>query len=349
MDERLRVIRELEVGRKQAQSALAKITENLGRSLYLKQPEGEYQRLSTEIDEAAQGLAAIAADEQKMQNLDAKTRALSGEDTEQAKKLPDLYRQLGEVVLSRETPLSLSGIKQQCKSLQARARELEDRLDAVSATKFWNRLAKGAQDIVNKPLLLKCRADIERLYIEAGQRFESETSEDKDEALDELIQEIKFIKNKRQDIASDIHSAQEERVRINESYGGSTKRKAEGLRRSMGATETERNTVCQSRGEAIADLYTDRADTTPSLLSGGASELDENENKLLNDALEKRRSIKTMEERISRLRTGIALDEETAKAQKIQKSLEQEEQKLAELKKNLKQSKKRIEELEKQV
>jgi hypothetical protein len=345
MDERLRNIRELESQKKQASGDLDVILEELGRLLYEADPEAEpdYSRLLSQIEGAKKSLDDIAADEKRLVELDEEVRNNSGEDAEQAKRLPGLYKVLGKDAIEDESVqafVSLAGFRNQRDTIRNRIGELEEKLSDVSATKFWNKVAKGAQDLVNKPLLQKSKADLEKLYGYAGEQFSEEALKagEVSEGLRSSLDEINWIKRRREELSGDIQSAREEKKRINRSYAeaGGTKKKAESLQTEIKACEA-----------GLVELYRKKAG---SLVSAQASDgLDEEEKQLFDQAADRVKIIDDADSRIAHLKALIALEEEQAQADKLGRNIETEEAKLRDLKAKLQVSKKHIEELQQQL
>jgi hypothetical protein len=135
-----------------------------------------------------------------------------------------------------------------------------------------------------------------------------------------------------------MHSARDEKQRITESYAGDggVRKKAAGLNSSIAASEKSLAQVCRDRALAV-------------LSSLSSENLDDKEQELYNQGLEAKQAVEADAARIAKLKAGIALDEEQAKAARLQKNVESSEAKLAELKKSLDASKARIEDLQKQL
>jgi DNA repair exonuclease SbcCD ATPase subunit len=367
MDERKKTIRELEEKSRETQGTVRNLLEKLGEHLLVKLDKEETPTFSDELEEYRRILGEITASEERIRMIEADTlrlKDLEGEiggkekdSSVKTKELSALYVRLGEDIL--ETGFA-TAYKEQVEALIQKIRSLEDRLRELDEGKHINIftwIGNNTQGMVLRSLVTKSQAGLERVYIEAGEKYftrrDRGTADNPDDpATGALLDQISGIHRKLAELGESLTGLRNERRKINDSLGaeggsrtnGSTK-KVKALERHIGHEREQLTGLYIRFGGYFADIVENGSSEEGALLKAG--------NKT---ALEKirilRGEIAEYEARIEKLRASLLIDEAREGIEKMERAITGHRQRIAAsedaitgLKKQIEESNRRIQEL----
>ncbi|MDR0313234.1 MAG: hypothetical protein LBI14_06520 [Treponema sp.] len=242
MEDRKKLIRELEARKVQTQEALDGLLEKLGESFITRIESGEItpdmpvsdtadspQGL---CDEKARNLKEIAGSQETIKAIEANLSRLGEleelidrkeqENSEKVREIAHLYSKLGEFILGDPR------FREFCAPFEAEFNDItlridfqEKKLDELENSEggFFIKVANGAKSMVTKSLLAKYRSTLEKLYRSAGEQFivtlgkPSENLDELsgDEELDELIEQCEELRKLSATLKEEIAKLRNER------------------------------------------------------------------------------------------------------------------------------------------
>ena len=377
MDERKKVIRELEDKKQADADAKDRLLEGLGESLFQRMGEAdlfpadtgntpagivtEYRRLQKEIADSGNTIGNLEADIQRLKELDDAISAKEGEKVRLEKEITEVYILMGKALLDTPEPGEFNDpLRLQKESLLARIgeqenkiRELEEREGGILA---W--LGKSAQMAVSRALLAKNRSALERVYHTAGERFLSAgkgTGADRPQAeerdvsaagqLDgEAAEKAGKLKMSLSLLDADLSGLKAERRKISDffSIDGSPSQRIQRLEKHISHVKGELPAVCLRLGSFAAE--------------GGGKEalssiLTVEDGTVLDKVNSLNSRIAEWDLTINKTRTSINIDNEKIEIEKTKKAILNQRVKIAaandaisDLEKQIAESEHRIEE-----
>ena len=386
MDERIRLIKELEEKRRVDLGAMDETLEKLGKNLLsvytkpekpkktrktkeasagekepapVKQDEpdsiaGEYRRICEEMAETKK---QIEAAREEASGYDELIEDIEKKESEQAghnKEITPLYAQIGKLALADPVFESFSApykneMEEILDAIDAREAKLEE-LDQKTGNIF-SVIGKNAQSLVVKTMLMKNQADLHKIYRSAGEKFiavEEDFSEGEEE-LTEAAEEAGKHKAALDELGSRLASLKEERKKTADFFRreGSPDRRIKAFEKSLNVAGAETVKLCRRFGGLAIEKKND---------SYFKSLLNEENKKIIAKAAALKKSADESEIKIGKLKAAVAIDGEKAGIEKLRKSIGSEERKIksaqdaiGELEKEIQAAENRISELEKKL
>jgi len=190
MEERRKIIRELEDKKRANIEARNQLLEGLGETLLNKMgnkalpfdnvgegPGGvlaEYRGLKKEIAESGDIIKSLEADALKLKDLEKKISAMEDQKGLQEKELDELYGRMGKALLEDPDLDHIVGeSKQHEEHLLSKIEEHEGKLGGLDAGdgNIFKWLGRNAQMAVSKTLLLKNQTALRKLYRNEGEKL----------------------------------------------------------------------------------------------------------------------------------------------------------------------------------
>ncbi|MDR3276010.1 MAG: hypothetical protein LBT11_02170 [Treponema sp.] len=340
MDERRRVIRELEDKKRETLASVDIMLETLGSSLLPRQGEhAEYRRLTAEIAGSEAAVQTVQGDIERLASLDEAIRARDEETAGETVKFPALYSRLGQMVLeAADYPDFSQSYQAQLDALLPKIRSLEERLDDLTDRGNGNVLSwigKNAQGMVVRSFLGKNRNSLERLYAQAGEKFVQGAAGQGGlgPAVRGLLDEIEVLRKLVAELRTDLALLREERRRLHDGYSpeGGPQKKIAALERSIVQSREALRQVCLDYGRLAEVAWSDGGDSTvdaPCDSSVGA-EPNSQDRDLLDRVTEGRKTIAGFNERIEKLKAAIAIDEERERIKKLERAIAEQRGRIA--------------------
>ena len=196
MDERRRIIKELEEKNKAEAEDRNRLLEGLGETLLLRIGEGEpflvnvddepgtvlieYRKLLKEIAEAEANIKSIEKTIVQLKELE---EVIAGKEEEYSRldrEITEIHVELGKSLLMRLDSGDITNpSRQQEEALLYKIDELEKKLEGLEAQEggFFSWIGKNAQIAVSRGLLLKSKSSLQKVYRCTGEKFLSDQPE----------------------------------------------------------------------------------------------------------------------------------------------------------------------------
>ena len=372
MDDRKKIIRELEDKKYSDTEARNELLAGLGETLLQRMgenedfPEGsestpgsevgilareaaEYRRIQKEIAESADLIRELEADILKLKDLEGRIFTAEEEHARLEKELRDLYMRLGKGLLADSGFVDFTGpFRQQEEFLLARIEEQEKRLEELKVREggvlSW--LGKNAQMAVSKTFLQKNRAALQKVYRSAGEQFlstgpgramDGEAAGDAGEAVE--------LKGRISALAVDLAGLKRERRNLADLFGAedSPSRRIQGLEKHIIHTRGELPAVYLRFGTMAAE-----GDNREAL----SSVIYKDDSVVFEKAELFKTQIAEEELEIEKIKATISIDNEKAEIEKMKKAVAHQQQKIAaaneailDVEKQIAESQRQIEEL----
>jgi hypothetical protein len=362
MDERKNELKELEDGKKADTEARNQLFESLGEALILRigdddpfSEEGpplpgsaestpgsvlkEYRKCRKEISDSEENIHSLEAELACLKDLEDKISAKEEEQAVLEKELEEAHVQLGKALLltlnDNEMPESL---KLEKKTLLAKIEDQEEKIKKLEDSNggFFSNLGKNAQMAVYKTMIKQHRLSLERLYHKTGKKFysdevvvapDSESSSSfksfpEGEAAISSAR-VRELRTTLASIASELSLLREERQKLTDSFGveGSPSRRINALEKHIGNVKRGFGRIYLNFGSMAGDKDL-RAAFTPFLREEDSSVLEKTEKYAL--------QIAEKELAAEKINASIAIDNETAEIEKLNKSILGQKKKIAE-------------------
>ena len=341
MDERNRLIRELENRKNSDTEARNRLLEGLGQGLiqrigkeepFMENPPGtpgavlmEFRELEREIAESEDIIKSLEGDIQRLKELEAAISAKEEDESRIAKELEEIQFQLGKALLEDPEAAAEGGMessKRQEEILQAKIKEQETRLieleDREGGLFAW--LGKSAQMAVSKGILIKNRHSLQRLYRSVGEQF---TNAGRGVALNwEIAKSAMELKGVLSTLVVDLAILKGERRNIGDLFGaeGSPSRRIQGLEKHIAHVKEEFPAVYLRFGSLAAK--SSEGDTLSGLLN-------KEDFLVLERAETLELQIAEKELEIKKIQTSIKIDNEKAEIEKMKRGIQSQMQKIA--------------------
>ena len=342
MDERKKIIRELEDRKRTDIEARSRLLEGLGETMLQRIGEGEpfpatadgqtpggiladYRKLQKEIADSAALIKGLEEDTLKLKALEGEIFAKEEEHSQLEKELGEIYVQLGKALIRGGAEDLAGTFRQQEETLLARIEEQDLKLRELEAQEggILSRLGKNAQIAVSKALQQKNKSALQRIYRSTGEQFLSARPE---EALnaDVTAAAVKAseLKTCLSSVAAELSGLKGERRNMGDFFNieGSPSRRIQGLEKHIVHTRGEFPAVYLRFGSLAA-----ASDGKEAL----SSFMREEDSVVLEKAEGFKNQIAEKELEIGKIRAAISIDNEKAEIEKIKKAIVNQKQKIA--------------------
>jgi DNA repair exonuclease SbcCD ATPase subunit len=367
MDERKKTISSLEEKKREIQRTVESLLEKLGKNLLAgldKEGAGsfpdeleEYRRILGEIAKSEESIRVIEADTLRLKDLEGEIGGKEKDSSVKTKELSALYAHLGENIL--ETSFAAT-YKEQAEALVQKIQSLEDRLRELDEGKHINIftwIGNNTQGMVLRSLVTKNQAGLERVYVEAGEKYfshhERGTADNPDKpAIADLLAQVSGIRRELAELNESLTGLRNERRKVIDSLGtegGSRSsgfaKKIKTLERHISHAQEQLVGLCIRFGGHFADIVEEGASEEEDLLREG--------NKAVLGKVRKlREEIAEYDTNIEKLRASLLIDEARAGIEKMEKAITGHRQRIAAsenaisgLQKQIEESNRRIQEL----
>jgi chromosome segregation ATPase len=366
MDERKKIIRDLEDKRREALGSVDLMWENLGASLlpHLEQDDNsEYRRLLREISDSEERIHVIEEDLVRLRNLEDTIQKEELESAGQAKELSKHYSQLGENILEEEDCIdAVRPYQDQADTLISKIDSLEERLDQLEERGDGNVFAwigKSTQSVVLRSFLSRSQGNLQKVYALAGDRYAQATPSDtKGGELRAALESIETLKRASSELSAGLAKLREERRRIVDSFGaeGSPPKRIQTQERIIAHSREQLRLLYLRYGKEAEDGNDEAAGGVEAAGLEGSVEASARvgEIQLLASIRKIRKTIANYEREIEKLKASLEIDEENAAVEKMErtigdhrKRIEACEEAIKSLARQIEEAKARIEELAK--
>jgi archaellum component FlaC len=373
MDERKKIIRDLEDKKQADLEGVNRLLENLGETLLLRQgpdqdreafsapgssadnPAGlcmEYRRLLEKIAEDGDSIKSIEADTRRIKELEQEIALKEKQNLENSREISLLYAQLGQYVLTDPAFSGFAGpYRNQIDEILLKIDARETRLNELEQKNggIFSWIGKNAQGLVVKAALAKNQSDLHKIYRSAGERFavSGEDAQAGDRDVRELAEKIGDLRRNTEELSAEILSRKEECRKTGELFGaeGSPVKRILNLEKQIARAKEDLRVVYRTFGAYALDPAW--KDSFASLITP--------EDSSQKDKIEALRgSVRETESRIEKLKAAAAIDDEKHEIEKLKRSIEDQRRRIqsardviAEMERRIESAEKHIEELTK--
>ena len=367
MDDRKRIIRDLEDKKLENTGALGKLLEGLGETLLQRIGEeepftetgessfggilAEYRRLQKEINESYAIIKTLEADTLRLKELEGEILAKEEEHSRLEKDFREVCTRLGELLLAAngqqsdsagfdefanpyrlEEGFLLAKISEQ----EQKLRELEEREGGMLT---W--LSKNAQIVMARAHLSKDRSTLQRVYNKTGEQFIAAGLQLKAGELPEgehtgaagkVAETAANLKGSISSLAVYLAGLKGERRNMGDLLDteGSPFRRIQGLEKHIVHIQGTFPAVYYRFGVLAAEVL---RQSPPAQQSAGnvylASIIKEDDTRIFEKAAVIRTQITEEDLEIEKIRAAISIDNEKAEIEKMKKSITNQQQKIA--------------------
>ena len=383
MEDRKKILRDLEAKKAEIHEVLNKLLENLGNSLMTSLESGgkffpdlpepssddpnprsiwdEKLKLNNEIADTEDTIKAIEADLSRLGYIEAEISRKESENIEKTKEFSQASTDVGRLILEESAfDEFTASFRQQLEDIFLQIDTQEKRLNELENTEggFFARLANGARGWLTKSQLSKHEATLKELYRNAGEQFilsredakvkESPPEMDDSSFSEEIYNQIRKTEEIRKfqvSLNDEVSKLLTERREIADTLNreGNPVKRISGLENFISRNREEIRMVHRYFGFSIREK--EWKDKFISLYSEEDKALGEKINSL-------EESLKETEDRLEAIKTAIAIDNEKAEIEKMRgvieekrKQLAEVETAIAEIEEQINAAEKRIEEL----
>jgi chromosome segregation ATPase len=360
MDDRKRVIADLELKKKESRRSLEATYEDFGTALFdrfsgretvLGENAEEYQRLQREITDSEGLIRLTEAETQRLKKLEEEILAKEREHAAFSKELLNAYIDLGRDAVEDDAyAAALGSFRQQIGLLLPKLEDAKAKLDELeerAGPGIFNWIGKSAQGAVYRTLMVKYEGSLKKLYAGAGEKLAGPEYESlvAGYGLEESARAARGMKETAFAQVQELDRLREERRRLGTAFGaeGGPVRRIQNLEKHIAYIRSELKLVYRRLGEDAAD---------ESQGARFAAALVPEDRQVLDIARRSKEIIAEYDRKIEKLKTAIAIDEERAEIEKIQRAIADQQQKISaaegrigELKTQIGEAEARIEEL----
>jgi septation ring formation regulator EzrA len=365
MDERKKKIGELERARRDSQSALDSLLEELGKSLFIR-PEingldagdfpdiGEYRRLQNEIADSESSIKTVETQITRQRVLEEDIEAKELSDSGRSKELTGFYVKMGKLVMEDPALRDFSAsYSRQAEILLPKVQSLKDRIgglkDQTEGGNIFTWIGKSAQGMVLRSFLTKAADDLERLYRNAGEQFYQARSgfSGLSAVIAGLGTEIEKNKNLAQALSEELSGLRDEHRKISAEFSaaGGPGRQIQSLRKQI-----------TNKKDALKALYLRFGQAAFSDAEAGNPEhknlnflISAADRVFLDDARRIKQSIQDNGEAIKKIQASIDIDEEQGRIERYRGSIAEKKTWIAEAQRNIEEFENRIKDAEKHI
>ncbi|MDR0302332.1 MAG: hypothetical protein LBI04_08495 [Treponema sp.] len=368
MDERKKRIEEIERDKKEARTSLDTILENFGENLYSRTKDMQAQfddigRYNDYLNNIASTNIAIGKVEEKnrrFKELEDTIERKEREEKDRSKELAVIYRRLGRALLENSAYNDFtSTFREQADTLSSKLESLENRikeLEGKDGGNVFTWIGKSAQGLVLKSFLSKAQESQEQLYNNVGERYANREPGGEEGEIASLCSEINKLREISRVAMEELSVLRDEKRMISAGFGidGNPQKQIQNLKNRISEIRENlrslyRNFGAQAAGIMDAEIAPERKYFIDTIVTAEDGEV-------IGRAVKLNQSIIEYENTIARLTASLAIDEESAKIEKFQRSIEDRRNKIAEMKKaiddledSVRDSQAYIQELKKQL
>jgi DNA repair exonuclease SbcCD ATPase subunit len=368
MDERRKIIGELNEKRREQLQSRSQTLEALGKSLIERLDEGrfpggeggEYRRVKQEIAESDASIESIEGALARIKELDEEISVKLEERSDREEEAADLYTRLGRKLMEGDFPDGGNSNRNHLELLLSRNNSLEERLqdlDERDGGGIFSWFSKGVQSMVINASVKKNIRQMDRIYLQTGKHYaqkaesrpspagdspEGGTSVEEAAPSQETALLLRDTLAQRRIIAELEGAAGElegEKRKIKSSFGFREKPSARIKileRQNLRRQEELRELYLKVGEKAAADKFT------------GEDLLDEDRAKL-DKARRCRESADERGREIEKLEGAIAIDAEQEKIAKLERAISKEKERISAERKNIAELKGQIDRANKRI
>jgi chromosome segregation ATPase len=345
MDERKRTIGELELKKKESLRSLGAAYEDFGETLFgrvsgreglLGADSGEYLRLRKEIADSEDLIKLTEADIRRLKELEGEILTREREHGALAADIQGVSADLGRNAVEEEAFSSVLGIYRQqidqilpkLQDARAKLNELEDK----AGTGFFGWIGKNTQQAVYKTLAVKHQGTLRKIYAAAGDRLSAMENEVLiiGHSLEDAVRSVRDMKEKATAGARELEKLREERRRLGSVFGaeGGPARRIQNLERRITQIHSELKLVYRRVGELVA--AESRAAGPAGSPEGRFGEVLKPEDDRVLEIIGRNKELAAGYSReIEKLKTAIAIDDEKAEIEKMERAIVDQKQRIA--------------------
>jgi TolA-binding protein len=342
MDDRKTVIKELEEKKKTLAEERDRLLQGLGETLIQRIGDtdpfsdsqtgspgavlAEYRRMKKEIAESNDSIKSLEQDILRLEELEKVISAIESEQSLLKEELVQAHTSIGMATLKAQDLNEITALlKAQEEALLFKIEEHEKALEELEeqggGILGW--LGKNARTAVEKALLSKNRADLEKLYLRAGIEYLSTAmAEIADEEAAKEAEKAKALKERISSLAEEMPSLKEERRKLGGGFGieSSPSSRIKGLEKRIVQITKEFPGVYFRMGLLAAS--SGGKETFASFMNGDDQAVLEKAEALSSQIAEEELSIR-------KVNAAIRIDEEKAEIERLKKAITAQQQKIS--------------------
>ncbi|QQO08312.1 hypothetical protein [Breznakiella homolactica] len=359
MDERKKVIKDLEIKKSEDQKSLNLMLEDFGESLIKRlvdenlQAEAgaartEYLEIQRELEESQTRIRQIETDSSRIKAVEDELLGIAQEQGTGNKELVDLYTRLGES-LAEDPAFSAfaAPYRSQLDNLIPKIESLEETLgvlDEKNNGNFFNWVGNNAKSMVLRTSLKNSQTSLRKLYTSMGERFSHLTHEETitNSGVLSILGETEKIRTSLTDLETRSAVLKEERRRIGESFGSESNpaKIIDGLEKNREQKKKNLQAVYLRFGDYVSAGERKKE----------FSKYFDNEDKLLLTRIhDLRDAVADTQNRIVKLEAAIKIDEEKAEILKLEKATEEQRMRISAAEKTISEFSIKIEDIKKKI
>ncbi|MDR2746594.1 MAG: hypothetical protein LBB77_04025 [Treponema sp.] len=360
MDERKRTIGELELKKRESLRSLGAAYEDFGETLFgraggqediLGADSGEYLRLRKEIADSEDLIKHTEADTQRLKELEGEILAREREHGALAAEIQRACAELGRDAVEEEAFSTVLGscrrqidqILPKLQDARAKLNELEDR----TGTNFFSWIGKNTQQAVYKTLAVKHEGALRKIYAAAGDKLSAVENDALiiGHVLEDPVRSVQGLKENAAVQIRKLEKLREERRRLGSVFGadGGPARRIQNLEKHIAHIHSQLTVVYHRVGELVI------AESRGERFSGV---LRQEDSRVLEIVERGKELVAEYSREIEKLKTAIAIDDEKAEIEKMERAIVEQKQRIAlaegrigELNRQIDEAKVHIEEL----
>jgi chromosome segregation ATPase len=377
MDERKRSIQELGVKKRENLDAITTLQGELGGSL-LKRNLGEihvsgldalsargdvpevvrnaksaeeYLKLLKDIADTEALILKIEEDTARLKVVEEDIAVKEKISKDYSRELSSNFTRLGELLFNDTDSFAfISAYEKQARDTTDKIRSLEDQIEEIeirSDGNIFSRLSRSAKGAALKSFLNKNQENLRRIYRMAGEKYAlSSTHEPSSNSeIEDIFEQVQEKRRSFQEISGELSELRSERRKIGDSLGaeGNPVKRIGALEKHIVLARNQIFNVFAAFGAIVSDPAEEENFTD--LLSAEDTEIIAKIN-------EKKDVVRNLETRIESLKASLAIDDEKAEIEKLNRSIGEQRQRIRnaeraieEFNSQIAQSEKKIEEL----
>ncbi|GHU87297.1 hypothetical protein FACS189476_02520 [Spirochaetia bacterium] len=366
MDERKKIIADLEAKKQETQRSITLILEDFGEALFgriqgreeLSDNGEEYLALQKEIADSREFIKLIEADTLRLKELEDEVRAKEQENAALVRDMGEACVRLGSLSLKKsEFDALTDSHKRQINALISKIGEQEEKLAALeekNGANVFAAIGRNAQGVVLRTLLAKNQQSLEKCYRTLGEKLIQADGEypASDREITDAIREAAGLKENAAAATAELAALRGERRKISDAFGteGGPVKRIQGLEKHIAHIRGDLKLIYRQFGEA-ASFQAEAPETE--LGKRFASILTDDDKPVLEKIELLRSTVADYDTQIEKLKAAIAIDDEKALIEKMKKNIEDHRDKIktaesamAELEDRIAGSEKHIKELE---
>ena len=349
MDDRKKRIDELEREKQEARASLDALLENFGENLYSRTKDmqvnfddiGHYKEYLNNITATNTAIGKVEEKNRRYKELEDTIDFKEREEKERLREVAHIYRKLGKALLENSAYNDFtSSFREQADALSSKLESLENRimeLEAKEGGNVFTWIGKSAQGLVLKSFLSKAQESQEQLYHNVGERYSSRESSGEQGGAEGEIAALKGEIDKMLEVSraamSELSSLKDERRMISAGFGidGNPQKQIQNLKNRISEIRDNLRSLyrtfgAQASGIMDAEILPERKYFIDTIVTAEDGEI-------IGKAVKMNQSVIEFETTIGKLTASLAIDEENAKIEKLQRSIEDKNNRIDELKK----------------